>query len=184
FNTSGFSRTSGWTNGKIGWALAFDRVDDYVQVPYMNVFNQRPFTVMGWVWLNQTSGNRPLFSTGDVASTDRYLHLLARNSFPYLGFYFDDLQSPTSLNLNRWYHLTFVWEGPVTKKQIIYINGIKDSERISTGLLTVTSGSATGDGGWIGRYSGSYQNGLIDEVRIYNRALSDQEIKALYEVAK
>jgi hypothetical protein len=36
----------------------------------------------------------------------------------------------------------------------------------------------------VGVYSSSYFNGLIDEVQIYNRALTNQEIKAIYEATK
>ena len=167
-----------------GKALSFDEVDDYVQVPYLDVFNQKQFTIRVWVWSNVTKQNEPIFSIGDEYDTDKYLHCLLRNSKPYLGFWGDDLASTTILELNRWYHLAFVWEGPTTKKQIIYINGKKDCERTSTGLLTVTSGNVTGKGEWIGRFVGDYHGGFISEISVYNRVLSEKEIKEHYELTR
>jgi hypothetical protein len=79
------------------------------------------------------------------------------------------------------YHLTFIWEGPATKLQKIYVDAIFDSSRVSSGLLTVTSGSASGNGGWIGRYGNGYHCGFISQVLIYSRALSDSEIQWNYQ---
>ena len=36
-----------WTTGKVGRALSFDGVDDYVQTPFINIFNGASFTVTG-----------------------------------------------------------------------------------------------------------------------------------------
>ena len=121
-----------------------------------------------------------LFAIGDANQIDRHLHLVIRNGYSYFGFWGDDLQAPIYLEAGRWHHLAFVWEGPSTRKQLIYVNGTLVATRISTGLLTVTSGATTGNGGWVGRYSNAYHNGMIDEVRIYNRALREEEIQKLY----
>ncbi|MER3407150.1 MAG: hypothetical protein C4278_01870, partial [Patescibacteria group bacterium] len=48
FNTFGFSTTSGWTNGKIGWALAFDGVNDYVALPSGFANFSSGFSVAVW----------------------------------------------------------------------------------------------------------------------------------------
>jgi len=164
--------------------LSFDGVDDYTQVPYLDVFNQKPFTVVAWIWRGMEKEHEPIFSAADAYDTDRYLHCLCKEGNPYLGFWGDDLKSPTKLKLRRWYCLTFVWEGPTTRKQVIYIDGEKDCERVSTGLLTVVDGHITGYGEWIGRFSENYYVGFIAEVRIYNKALSAEEIRELYNRTK
>ena len=166
--------------GKVGKALSFDGVDDYVQSPYMSVFNKHAFTVMGWIYPKVSKVDEPLLATGDTYGTDRYLQCIIRNSHAYFGFYSDDLQSPTTLPLNEWTFLACVWEGPFTRKRYIYINDKLDSQNISNRNLEVTTGAYTGNGVWVGNYANSYHNGLIDEVRIYNRALSADEISGLY----
>jgi hypothetical protein len=170
-----------WVNGKIGKAISFDGVDDYVKVPYIVVFNQKPFTVIGWIYQNVIKQHEVLFSTGDAEAPDRYLALIINNGNPHFSFWGDDLVSYSNfLETGKWYHLAFVWEGQSTRRQLIYVNGTLVATRISTGLLTVTSGAATGNGGWIGRVWNIYHNGTNDEVRIYNRALSVEEIQKLY----
>ena len=174
-----FASPHGWTNNtpsNAGYALSFDGSNDYIQVPYMDVFDQKPFTVVGWVWSDVSKSDEILFGTGDSSTADKYLHLVIRSRQPRLGFYSDDLQSGTFLPLNAWVHLAFVWEGPATK----YINGVKDCERVSSGLLNVTSGVSSGNGGWIGRWSAYNHDGMIDDVRIYATALSVSQIQQLY----
>jgi hypothetical protein len=63
----------------------------------------------------------------------------------------------------------------------IYINGeLKGTNSFTGSAPTYTSCEIIG----ASSYVGSFIDGLIDEVRIYNRALSDAEIKALYDATK
>jgi len=164
-------------------ALYFDGVDDYVQVPYIGVFNQQPFTVIGIMMQMVLKVDEPLLSTGDSQSVDRYLHLVIRNGNPYMGFWSDDLQASYYVGTGVWVSLAFVWEGPATKVRTIYVNGTLVASNTSNGLLTVTSGSLTGNGIWIGKYS-SYStrihSGYIAQVLVYSRALSQDEIRWNY----
>src|SRR5262249_7873765 len=78
----------------------------------------------------------------------------------------------SALPLNTWSHLAETYDGSSLK---LYVNGVLVSSRALTGSIT-TSGSPLRIGGnsvW-----GEYFNGLIDEVRVYNRALSQGEVQA------
>jgi hypothetical protein len=161
--------------------MYFNGVNNYVQVPYISVFNQQPFTVMGWISQLSIKADNVLFTTGDTIATDRALHLVIRNGYPRLGFYSDDLTSPTCIGIGVFYYLTFLWEGPATRWQRIYINAVHDSSRVSTGLLRVESGALTGYGGWVGRWGASFHYGYIAQVLIYSRALSDSEVLWNYQ---
>jgi hypothetical protein len=132
---------------------------------------------MGWIKFVDFATDRALFSTGDSGTTDRYLHLIARNAKAHMGFHGDDLAGITTLQTDTWYNLAFVWEGSSTKKRYIYIDGNLDNQGVSSGLLTVTSGTLTGNGGWIGRYGSVFHYGYIANLLIYNRALSQSEIQ-------
>ena len=163
------------------YAVYFDEVNAYVQVPYISVFNQQAFTVMGWISQLNVKQDNVLFTTCDSFANDRCLHLVIRNGYPYLGFWADDLHGRRYLGTNMFYHLTFIWEGLATKLQKIYVDAVLDNRRVSSGLLTVTSGSVTGNGGWIGRAWDRYHCGFIFQVLIYSRALSDSEIQYNYQ---
>lgn len=85
----------------------------------------------------------------------------------------------TQVPLNQWVHIVATRKKNETAK--IYYNGV------SQPLTTVSwNGSISYNGNYIaiGRqkdYSDRFFNGKIDEVRIYNRALSETEVKALYQ---
>jgi hypothetical protein len=84
-------------------------------------------------------------------------------------------------SLNAWYYTVITYDGSVLK---IYVDGVlKNSYNNPT--LSSEVGSATQIGAI---YFQSGQNrsfkGLIDEPRIYNRALSAEEIKRHYEMSK
>ena len=80
----------------------------------------------------------------------------------------EDAQMPQ----NRWTHLATTFNGSVLR---LYANGVEVNNIPSSGQLTVGSGPLRigGDAVW-----GEYFNGSIDEVRVYNRALSAAEIQA------
>jgi len=89
--------------------------------------------------------------------------------------------SSSSLSVNQWYHIAYVYDGSTGK---LYINGVlKDSASytLSTTDSKVLIGIGRaicdpGECGW-----NNYFNGTIDELRIYDRALSSQEIQTQYQ---
>jgi hypothetical protein len=81
-------------------------------------------------------------------------------------------------NKDQWNHLLATYNGQHAK---VYINGemevqVAANEKIGVNNNPVTIG-ATG-------YDVDYFKGSIDDVRIYNRALSAEEVKALYDLEK
>jgi flagellin-like protein len=85
--------------------------------------------------------------------------------------------SKTELEENRWYHVAVTYDGKYVK---IYINGKLDKSEYHPGYITPPPElSAVQIGSQWGSYSFS---GLIDEVYIWNRALTPQEIKERFEI--
>jgi hypothetical protein len=79
--------------------------------------------------------------------------------------------APSGLTVNSWTHLAFTYDG-VTER--LYINGVLATSRAQTGNVQTSTGvlHIGGDNVW-----GEHYQGLIDELRIYNRALSVSEIQ-------
>jgi hypothetical protein len=92
-------------------------------------------------------------------------------------------RSSASSLLNEWYFVANVIKR--NDKNALYFNGNLSSFQSISSLYgcSVDNGFNFNVGAPPG-YGGSYFNGLIDEVRIYNRALSDAEIKVLYDATK
>jgi len=160
-------------------------VNDYVDAGNNSNLNiTDAITIL--VWTNNISGsNGHIVNKGGGWSENGY------SLFWYLGNIRIELQNTayskktildnTAPALNKWNFIAFTWS---LSSQIIktYINGVQAG---NTALFNVPIGIASQNLN-IGRNQvrGYYFNGLIDEVRIYNRALSDSEIKALYDATK
>ena len=74
--------------------------------------------------------------------------------------------------VNAWTHIAFTYDGTT---QRLYVNGTQVATKATTGAIQTTNNPL-----WIGGNQpyGEYFNGLIDEVRVYSRALSQSEIQS------
>jgi fibronectin type 3 domain-containing protein len=83
-----------------------------------------------------------------------------------------DIRGTAQLPLNTWTHLAATYDGAVLA---LYVNGVQNATLLTTGPIVTSTGALRfGDNTvW-----GEHYSGLIDEVRIYNRARSAAEIQA------
>ena len=82
------------------------------------------------------------------------------------------LRGPAALTANSWTHLAATYDGATLR---LYVNGSQVASRAQTGSLATSTNSLQIGGDSI---FGQFFTGLIDEVRLYNRALSASEIQA------
>ncbi|MFH1957286.1 MAG: LamG-like jellyroll fold domain-containing protein [bacterium] len=163
---------AGWTDGKYDGALDFDGSDDYVDAGAATGFNiTGNFTLGAWIKTDSMWDTRNIITKGDNA----YGIQLENNNA--VKFYCGGGSLTTSDNAvanNVWAHVAAVYTGSMMK---IYING---TEKQSTGFWS--NPQVTGETLKIGRHSisGQFFSGCIDEVFVYSRALSADEIAALY----
>lgn len=166
-----------WASGRFGSALSFDGVDDYVQVPdssSLDITNEMSIEL--WfkpTGLGSVSGHVMLARKQEayavVYSSDNYgLDLRFGDTW-----YCDRVTG--AFPYNNWYHLAVTFS--VTQNKIkIYKNG----NLIDTIDHNGQSNSLNSDPLRLGSYYGSYFfNGIIDDVCIYNRTLSADEIADL-----
>jgi hypothetical protein len=78
----------------------------------------------------------------------------------------------TNINDDQWHHVVGVYDG---LRLSLYVDGKLDSFKQASGSLMVSGSNLC-----IGGSASTSFNGLIDDVRIYNRALSVEEIRTLY----
>jgi hypothetical protein len=170
---SGATRISG---GRFGRGLSFDGVNDSVTVadaPSLDLSGA--MTVEGWVFPTSLAFNeRPLVhkENADGHSVyDLYANSsLRRPSSDVLVSSRAQALGTAQLALNVWTHLAATYDGASLK---LYVNGSLVATRAATGSIVQSAGplrigSANAIGAWF--------RGRIDEVRVYNRALSAQEI--------
>ncbi len=185
------STTTSGVAGKVGQGLRFDGSDDYVNMGdkfnYSNATDSYSFSV----WIKTTiSGRRGILARGRSGAVHipYSLHIASDNTVEVFAWNQDgniaefQLFSATQINDNRWHQISFVHNGASDRR--LYVDGSLEDSETNT-LSTSLTGS---DAFEIGRYNNmsndTYFSGSIDDVRIYNRALSATEITQLYKMGK
>lgn len=170
-----------WVEGKIGSAMEFDGVDDYVDCGNgVSLDITDAITVAAWVKWNDLT--EPQMILSKVTWDTKGYWLIKR--YGAVNFYIGSgtghviaYKSAAELVVGQWYHIVGIYS-PSEGSIKIYINTVKGTDASYFGSITTSTNRLT-----IGsRYDGwAPFNGTIDEVYIYNRALKESEIKALYK---
>ncbi len=179
--------------GKLGQALSLDGSDKEVLIPNSPGLNLRTgsFTVAAWVKESAFNAGMVIAakSVGGAANSTYGWHLAAfSGNMLQLHFSssasFTTISNSTALSTGKWYHIVAVVDRSNINNSAIYINGSSAGSSVSDGgngssstnVQPVAIGNES-DGGfpW---------SGLIDEVRIYDHALSASEVSQLYSLGK
>jgi hypothetical protein len=165
--------------GKIGGALAFTGPYNYVQVqdsPSLDMTDA--LTIAAWINPSWTGNNRIMQkSSGGGDNQYRLLKEWGDNMvFHVPGLSSDRLEFVGLPPAGEWTHLAATYDGRSMK---VYYNGAVAGEQASTGEMTVSEGTLTIGTKHETAPAGDEYNGMLDDVRIYNRALSASEIIAL-----
>lgn len=177
------SSAPSWTNdGKFGKALSFDG-NDYA---YVNDTTNSPLditqaiTLSAWIYSTDTQSayNKVVAKLKDAyypyqldfdgENDDKIYFILSDGSAKYA------IKSDEDIPQNTWTHIVGTYDGSIMK---LYINGKIQSETLTANFNIYTNNNPLYIGG---RSDTQWFKGLIDEVKIYNYALSEDEIKAEY----
>ena len=181
--------------GIIGQGLSFDGVDDYVDCGNDASLNiTQEISIEAWFYptflpdphefiigKGTFNSNLPWFLT--VRQNE--VSFMIFKAFPYVGGNYSSVDTSWTPKVNEWHHVvaTYIYITDGTSQLRIYIDGVLEgSNNIAVGPMASSPSSSIN----IGRDgSGSYRwNGLIDEVRIYNRGLTDTEILQHYNLSR
>ncbi|MEI2646886.1 MAG: PKD domain-containing protein [Candidatus Competibacter sp.] len=160
--------------GKYGKALSFDGVDDLVTVnDSASLDLTTGMTLEAWVYPSTNEGWKPVI----VKEIDSLYYLYASTAFgnaPAMGAKIGSyplLYGDTALPGNGWTHLAATYDGTAER---LYLNGTLVAQRSVSGTMEISANPLRigGSSHW-----GEYFSGRIDDVRIYNRALTLSEIQ-------
>jgi len=175
------------SGGQVGGALEFDGVDDRADDEgadsYLNGLSA--ITVSLWVNSDVANQDRGILFTRDPTSADEELGIRYDKDGAFGGGKagikasirttsgYTQIESTSNVQTTVWQHLALVWESGSSLK--LYINGQLNPLRYDRGVI---SGTVSGvQKLMVGRGTkGRYWDGLIDDIRVYDRALDANDI--------
>ncbi len=172
-----------WTTGKIGGALSFDGVDDYVRV--LNPVQIKTKLSIGvFVKLLRQVGDHAIIANDGLSNNKYLLNIFGTARSGQEGYVefgsksLSDLWTVAESVVDNeiWYFICGTYDG---SKKKIYVNNSLSIEELATGNLNPILYSTIGSLG-----DSRFTKGLIDDVRIYDRALSSAEVQALYNLGQ
>jgi len=176
-NTGTLTNGPQWVNGKVGKALKFDGVDDYVYVPHSSsldiIGNQ--MTVEYWMklsidWHDGMSTEMEIYDKGDAYVGSMYHTGVHVFNLPYVPPY--PGTNRNSWTADMWYHMADVYDGAYIK---LYVNGVLDKAEPVTGSIPRSTINLAIGAQSVLAYPWFF-NGTIDELAIYNYARTPEEI--------
>jgi hypothetical protein len=184
-NATGMS----FITGKVGSAVQFDGVDDWMNAGTNAVINfTGPLTMAVWFNTSDAGGTSRIFSkqysdTDETTGSACYQLGIYVNKYRfslYTSTGSVDRQTETPSN-NSWVHFAGAWDGSQYR---MYLNGNQIYSGSLSGVLKTNPLTPLSIGTSYADQAMYFFKGILDEARIYNRALSADEIKALYKFAR
>jgi len=161
-----------------GSVLSFDGYDDYVKLPAA-ASEYKGYTIMMWVKSTNAAMWERVFDLGDGMANNFFFTTYAYASGFRVAHKYNDstenmVSGTSALTKNTWTHVA-VTISASTKRTILYVNG----QRIGSTVIDAWLESFSGSANYLGKSQYStdpYFNGFMDDVRIFNYALSEKEV--------
>jgi parallel beta-helix repeat protein len=183
-----------WTTGQIDGALSFDGGNDYVEVAdstSLDIVDE--ITIAAWVYKMTSSGAIAMKKEGNCLQYgfDLYQDRLSfhyrtqcGSGIPYQHTY----KSDSGISSNTWHHVAVRYESGDSTSAALYLDGVEipgswtplgdGTGQMASMPSYLTIGRTVTDGGT----PQNHFKGMIDDVRIYDSALSAEEIQQFYQM--
>ncbi len=175
-----------WTDGVSGAALDFDGTDDYVGIRISNSLdNLIALTYEAWItpradshWhvMSKGDGSKRLYSEASGSTLDLTGRVRCSQTHAY------STSIDNTVVLNTWQHVAMTWSSGTSALKV-YRNGVE----VSYSYMTVGSGTPETDitcpytiGARGDLVAGTFFDGIIDEVYLWGRALTQSELRSHY----
>ncbi len=179
-------------NGKFGGAYDFENggtFDDVVNFSNPSVLNnfQGQITLEAWLMPESfnNANNAPTFIDKDFARQYSYYFTrlssttARQRAWLVTSSGIRNVTGSATLSAGNWYHLVFTYNGSQMR---VYANGVLDGTLAHNGLINSSTKDFLIGSGWSDTNPYAFPfDGIIDEVAIYNRSLSAEEVMDHYE---
>ena len=172
--------------GVVGEALEFDGDDSLTITGYQGVEGTNPFSIAAWIKTKSTD-TKTIVTWGSAVSGAK-IELRIVNNVLRANHGAGNVNSAGAVNDDQWHHVALTVTANATlsyPQMILYVDGRDNTvPSVDTDpVLNIIPLFEVGIG-WRSTDSDRYWEGLIDDVRIYNRVLTAAEVKALAVHAK
>ncbi|MGP3913809.1 LamG-like jellyroll fold domain-containing protein [Nonomuraea sp. 10N515B] len=176
-NNTGAATDTTWTTGKHGKALSFNGSSSWVTVAHAASLRlTNALTLSAWVQPSAEDGQWRTVMMKETAQGGSYGVYASDGDSPLGWLQIADgargVADDSALTLNEWSHLALTYDGNITT---LYVNGAQVAQTSQITGDLVDDGGALRIGG--NSFWGEFYSGLIDEVRVYNRAQTVTEIQ-------
>jgi Tfp pilus assembly protein PilV len=171
-----------WTDGIAAGALDFDGAGDYVDGGNVLAGGTPTISVTAWVFKRDSGDDRLVSRSSGTSIPDHIISLGVANTTIRVRLRTTDNGGSSNydggtMSLNEWTHLAFTYDGTNLR---IYRNGSEIASFNVTGPVLASDLPVVL--GNLNTTQDRYLNGVLDDVRIYNRALSPGQIAILATV--
>ena len=169
--------------GKVNDSIYFDGVDDYIYVPGADFSGLDQMSISAWInpssLHTQSSENKMIMTQNDAW----YFYLKKNSTLTQLVWSINgnyDVQSTTPFAKDTWYHVAAKWDGTYA---CVYVNAVEEGCRAYPDV-TSSMPSHVANNPQIGTQGAdsNWFHGYIDELMLYEEALTSSEVEALYEL--
>jgi hypothetical protein len=183
-NYSGTPTDVSYGVGEFDLAGVFNGSTSNIQLPALGLGGNQSRSVSVWVKVDSLATTRPIFSYGDEQVGKGFNFAIGASGAIFVGYYSRDYSTTTTpITTNTWYHIVVTYNGGLTQDASntgIYVNKVP-LDKTSTGSYTGVA-NTTNTFYEIGqRKTFTNFDGQIDQVRIFNKALSQAEVATLFD---
>ena len=153
--------------GKMDGALQFDGIDDYANAGFVLNPSSGPLSAYAWI-KGSMPGQVIISQTDGTGFGGTWLGAGQIDGKLFTNLMYFELASESVITDDQWHHVGIVWDG---SRRYLYV----DEEEVARDTSDMTAIQSTGDlylGASKNLEATSFFSGLIDDVRIYNRAVS------------
>jgi hypothetical protein len=201
YGNNGMISGASWTTaGNVGGSSSFGGVNNYISIPNsasLNIAGTTPYSISMWVKgigsspnyfetlitkqpEGSCSGGYVMFYNKDPSvQTNKiafnFAHACSQDTTVY--------STKTDWDQNTWYHLVGTWDGTTNTNSLkLYVNGELNGQATAQYATILGNTANLRIGSWLTNPN-AYFNGQIDEIKIYERTLTADEVKAQYDSA-